>query len=50
MRERVAKFNVDTITPQELAGAAGRRRHHIGEKEGDDNLIDQKACGAWTNQ
>ena len=40
MRERVAKFNVEKIRPQDLAGAAGPPDDEtIGEKITNDNLI-----------
>jgi ParB family chromosome partitioning protein len=47
MRERVAKFNVEKIRPQDLAGAAGApttklRRYKIT----NDHLISQKTRGA----
>ena len=45
MRERVARFNVEKIKPQDLAGAAGPPdEENIGDKTTNDNLIRPKTC------
>jgi hypothetical protein len=49
MREHIAKFNVEKIKPQDLAGAAGPP-DEIGEKTTNDNPIRQKTCGAWASE
>ena len=46
MRERVAKFNVQKIKPQDLAGAAGPPDEETLERKPNDNLIRRKTCRA----
>jgi hypothetical protein len=51
MRERVAKFNIEKIKPQDLAGRCGTtRRRNVGDKDRDDFLIYQKTRGLWASQ
>ena len=50
MRERVAKFNVEKIEPQDLAGAVGPPTKSYRREDRDDHFIRKKTCGAWAGE